>query len=245
MESPSHLSIFETPEALAIGAAERFVSLTKARNTEQLSIALAGGTTPKRVYELLASGQFEDRIDWSRVHLFFGDERCVPPTHSDSNYRMAHDALISKVPIPPRNVHRIKAELPPAQAAEAYEQELKQFFPNVTWPRFDLVFLGMGADGHAASLFPDSEALRENSKWVVATKEPRSGQDRITLTLPVLNNAAGVLFLVTGQNKAQRLREVLRSDQDTKSLPAGLIRPAKGTIEWLVDAAAASLPEQV
>ena len=214
-------------------------------------MALAGGNTPRRVYELLATERFKDRVEWPRVHLFFGDERAVPPDHPDSNYRMAHEALISRVPIPATNVRRITGEGDAEENARSYEAELRAFFAGRPWPRFDLVFLGMGEDGHTASLFPGSEALHENSKWVVATRSEALDQARITLTLPVLNRAAQVVFLVTGKEKAQRLREVLESKPVGSGLgaggsrqallPAEMVQPVDGTLEWLVDRAAASL----
>lgn len=238
MANHPNVSIFDNAEQLAIAAAERFVD--DASRTNHFSVALAGGRTPKRVYELLASDQVKNQIDWLCVHLFFGDERCVPPDHPESNYRMVYEALISRVAIPTENVRRIMGEEDPSKSAEAYEKELRSFFPRLAWPRFDLVFLGMGDDGHTASLFPQSEALEETTRWVVATKSAHSPPDRITLTLPVFNHAAHVVFLVQGKEKAQRLREVLRHAHAPEPLPAQLIKPYDGKLEWLIDSAAAS-----
>lgn len=237
------ISIFETAEQLAVAAAERFLERAAElhRGLAQFSVALAGGNTPRRVYELLGSDRFKNRIEWSRVHLFFGDERCVPPDHPDSNYRMAVESLISHVPIPVTNVHRIIGEGEANENARAYENELREFFAGQSWPRFDLVLLGMGDDGHTASLFPDSQALRETSRWVVPTRNEQVGQDRITLTIPVFNHARHVTFLVAGKKKAQRLKEVLRPEPESKELPVQAIAPIKGTLEWLVDSEAASL----
>lgn len=221
-----------------MAAAERFVK--EASRTNHFSVALAGGRTPKRVYELLAADPFQKQTDWSGVHLFFGDERCVPPNHPDSNYRMVDEALISRVSIPTENVKRIHGEGDPAESAAAYEKSLRDFFPGLAWPRFDLVLLGMGDDGHTASLFPKSESLEETSRWVVATKSAHSPRDRITLTLPVFNHAAHVVFLVQGKEKAQRLAEVLRHAHAPEPLPAELIKPYDGKLEWLIDNAAAS-----
>ena len=240
MERSANISVFKNAEALALAAAERFVEASNQHERGIFSAALAGGTTPRRVYELLADQKFRSQLDWSRVHLFFGDERCVPPDHPDSNYAMVKAALISKVPIPIQNVHRIIGEGDPKHNAEAYENELKKFFPQLEWPRFDLVFLGMGDDGHTASLFPGASALDESTRWVVTTSNER-GQDRITLTLPVFNHARQVMFLVTGKAKAQRLREVLRPEHANELLPAQLIKPVNGRLEWLVDSDAASL----
>jgi len=237
---PANVVVFDIPEEVALVAAQRFVEYAKQAIAEHgvSSVALAGGNTPKRVYELLASDRFKELIDWSKVHLFFGDERSVPPDHPDSNYAMAARALISKIGIPPSNVHRIAGEVNPDDSAASYESELRNFFGEVAAPRFDLVLLGMGDDGHTASLFPNSDSLTETSRWVVAAKAP-SGQDRISLTPGAINNAAHVLFLVTGRGKAQRLAEVL-GDKRGARLPAHLIMPVKGTLQWLVDQAAAS-----
>jgi 6-phosphogluconolactonase len=243
METPANISVFDTPEQLAVAAAERFVEYDYPFHGEldRFSVALAGGTTPKRVYELLATERFKNRVEWSQVHLFFGDERAVPPDHPDSNYGMAHEALISKVPIPANNVHRIIGESNANENARLYENQLKTFFAGVTWPRFNLVFLGMGEDGHTASLFPGGEALNEKSKWVVATRMQRLNQDRITLTLPVFNHAARIIFLVTGEEKAKRLKQVLQPQPGSERVPAQQIQPVEGTLEWLVDRAAASM----
>jgi 6-phosphogluconolactonase len=240
-ETQRGVLLFATPEDVAVAAAEKFVAYGQESISQHgvFSVALAGGNTPRRVYELLASDRFKDLIDWSKVHLFFSDERSVPPNHPDSNYAMAVQALISKIGIPPANVHRIAGEVNPEESAAAYEGELRNFFGGVATTRFDLVLLGMGDDGHTASLFPNSDSLNETSRWVVATKAP-SGQDRISLTLAAIKNGAHVLFLVTGSAKAQRLAEVL-GDRPGTQLPAQLIMPVNGTLEWLVDEAAAAL----
>jgi 6-phosphogluconolactonase len=242
MAIPANVSIFETPEQLAVAAAERFVKVAAKLDgdLDRISVALAGGKTPKRVYELLATETFKNRVRWSQVYLFFGDERAVPPTHPDSNYHMVDEALISNVPIPADNVHRMIGEGDGNANAHDYENHLRSFFPGVPWPRFDLVFLGMGEDGHTASLFPHSDALREQSRWVVATKNEQTGQQRLTLTFPVFNHAAQVMFLVTGKEKAQRLAEALRPPVDSEPLPVQTIKPVDGKLDWLVDVAAAS-----
>ena len=243
MERQSNVFVFETPEQLALAAVERFVVYSNELRdmTESFSVALAGGNTPRQVYELLSTARFKNRVEWPQVHFFFGDERCVPPEHPDSNYAMAYEALISRVPIPAKNVHRMLGEGNANENALAYENELRTFFAGLTWPRFDLVLLGMGEDGHTASLFPDSAALKEMSRWVVATRNEQLGQDRITLTVPVLNHARRIMVLVTGKKKAQRLKEVLRPQPGSEQLPVQAITPIKGMLEWLVDADAASL----
>ncbi|HBB88235.1 MAG TPA: 6-phosphogluconolactonase [Blastocatellia bacterium] len=242
MSSNPNVLIFDTPEQVAQAAAERFVDYASASIHEHRSfaVALAGGSTPRRAYELLGTDEFKSRVDWSLVHLFFGDERMVAPDSPESNYRMVNDAFISRVPLPPHNVHPINGETQPQKSAESYETELKSFFGTTDWPRFDLVLLGMGDDGHTASLFPGSDALKEKAKWVVATTHPQSRQARITLTLPVINHAARVNFLVTGEKKAAPLVRVLHGDAANEELPAGKIRPVNGILEWLVDRSAAS-----
>ena len=242
MSGEPNLKVFDTSAQLAIAAAELFVARASdsERESNRFCVALSGGKTPKQIYELLASDDFRRRVNWGGVHLFFGDERAVPPDHPDSNFKMVDAALISKVAIPLENVHRIKGELEPEAAAEQYEATLRSVFAGQPWPRFDLVFLGLGEDGHTASLFPGSEAMREQVRWVAATRNPETQQERITLTLPVLNHAKHAAFLVVGRNKAQRLRDVL-SDPQSHDLPAQAIRLESGKLEWLVDAAAASL----
>ena len=239
----SKILVFETPEQLAIAAAERFVDSAEEalRESDRFCVALAGGSTPRRVYQLLATEPFNSRLDWSKVHLFFGDERAVPAEHPDSNYAMVYEALISKIAIPAQNVHRIPGEGDVNENARQYENLLRAFFSGQSWPRFDLVLLGMGEDGHTASLFPNSGALNEQSRWVVETRNEQLGQDRITLTVPVFNHARRVMFLVVGGKKAQRLKEVLRPQPALEQLPARAIKAINGTVEWLVDAEAASL----
>jgi 6-phosphogluconolactonase len=241
-ETQRSVLVFDTPEDVALAAAERVGDYANQAIAKHgvFSLALAGGNTPKRVYELLALNPHKNLIEWSNVHLFFGDERCVPPDHPDSNYAMVHRALISKIDIPLSNVHRIIGEVDPQEGATAYESELGNFFGGVAVPRFDLVLLGMGDDGHTASLFPNSASLAEKFRWVVVTKAP-SGQDRISLTLPAINNAEHVMFLVTGSGKAQRLAEVFEDRPITNKLPAQQIMPGKGTLEWLIDREAGSL----
>lgn len=238
MRIPSQVSVFKTPEELALAAAERFVE--HAQNLESgFTVALSGGKTPKRVYELLATEEFRTRVPWDRVFLFFGDERCVPPAHPDSNYAMAYGALISKVEIPATNVFRMRGEGDPNVNAKSYETQLRAFFAPRDWPFFDLAFLGMGADGHTASLFPHSDILEESSRWVRQTKSPQ-GQCRLTLTLGALNHAARAIFLVTGEEKAAALSEILSGQPASPRFPASLVKPVDGTLEWFVDGEAAS-----
>jgi 6-phosphogluconolactonase len=242
MSSEPHVRVFADAAEVARAAAQRFAELAAASVAERgaFSVALAGGNTPRSVYELLAGGEFSEKIDWPSVHVFFGDERAVPPDHPDSNYRMANEALLSRVPVPAPNVHRMKGEGDAAANARQYEDELRGFFGDAAWPRFDLVMLGMGDDGHTASLFPDTAALEEQRAWAAADWVEKLGAWRLTLTAPAVNAARNVLFLVTGAAKAARLREVLRGERDPARLPSQLIAPADGSLEWFIDRAAAA-----
>jgi 6-phosphogluconolactonase len=205
-------------------------------------VALSGGSTPKGMHAVLSGDRYRAKIPWTCVHLFWGDERCVPPTHSESNYRMAEQTLLAQIAIPARNVHRIPAELPPAEAATAYEQVLREVFAlsGEALPRFDLIFLGLGVDGHTASLFPGTPGVREDRRLVIAQYVEKLQAWRITLTPPVLNNAAQIIFLVSGADKAATLHDVLYGPFDPERLPAQLVRPTQGAVLWLVDQAAAS-----
>lgn len=197
--------------------------------------ALSGGSTPRELYTLLATERFATSIDWRRVHFFWGDERCVPPDHPDSNYHMAHRALLHALPIAPPQVHRMPGEMAPEQAATNYERELREFFQTDD-PRFDLVLLGMGADGHTASLFPHSGALGEATRWVVATRAP-AGADRISLTIKAINAAAHVMIVVAGLDKSERVRQALT--ETTHALPVQRVLPQRGELSWMLDAQAA------
>lgn len=235
-------------EALGVEAARRYTDLahTAVAARGLYTVALSGGSTPRAIYELLASHAWRERTPWRATHLFWGDERHVPPDDKESNYRMADEAMIAHVPIPPGNVHRIKAELPDAnEAADEYEKELRRGFrlnDMSARPRFDLIFLGIGDDGHTASLFPDTAALNEKTRLVVANRVEKLSTERITLTFPVLDAAANVIFLVSGEEKAKTLRAILTGDD--AHLPAQNVRPTNGKLLWLVDRAAASLLPQ-
>ncbi|HEY0173935.1 MAG TPA: 6-phosphogluconolactonase [Pyrinomonadaceae bacterium] len=245
MDEPTHepeVKVFDDPERVARAAAARFAELARVAASERgiFTAALAGGSTPRRVYELLAGEEFRERIDWGSVHLFFGDERAVPFDHAESNYRMAFESLLSRVPVPERNIHRIEGLGDAAANASEYESELRGLFGGAEWPRLDLVMLGMGDDGHTASLFPNTSALDESRAWVAANWVEKLGAWRVTLTAPAINAARHVLFLVGGAGKAERLREVLRGERDPARLPSQLIRPQDGALEWFVDRAAAA-----
>ena len=207
------------------------------------SMVLSGGSTPKLLYSLLATDPvFKEQIPWEKVHFFWGDERHVPPDHPESNYRMADECMFARLPVPPENIHRIKSEIPDAsRAAELYQQELSSFFKLKAgqWPRFDCVLLGMGPDGHTASLFPQTVALDEQERMVVADWVEKIQTQRITMTLPVLNNAESVVFLVSGENKAETLKMVLEGEKMPKRFPAQMIDPVHGKLLWFIDRAAA------
>jgi len=227
----------ETPEGLAEAAARAFVEGAAEAIAERgrFAVALAGGSTPKATYEVLARDHSED-VDWPNVHAFFGDERTVPPDHEDSNYRMAREALLDHVPV--GSVHRVRGELPPDEAAASYERDLGQFFGG-EFPVLDLVMLGIGEDGHTASLFPETAALEVTDRLAAANPVPKLDTTRLTLTVPVLNAAREVCFLVSGAGKAGSLAEILEGDAAPRQYPAKLVRPPGGPT-WMVDRAAAS-----
>ena len=239
------VTVVDSPEGVARAAAERFVALAREAVAARgrFSVALSGGSTPRALFRILAGEPFRSQVPWDRIDVFWGDERCVPPTHTDSNYRMAKATLLDAVPIPTARVHRIEAERDdhPAAAAD-YEAELARALggtPGDTPPALDLVLLGMGPDGHTASLFPGTTALGEQRRWVVSNWVAKFKTDRITLTYPILNRAAHVLFLVSGADKADVLREVLEGPAELERLPSQGIRPPAGAA-WLVDRAAAA-----
>ncbi len=242
---PPEIRIVADADALARASAEEFRqavdSAVGARG--QAAVALSGGSTPRLLYRLLAGDADRDRIPWARVHFFFGDERHVPPEDPESNYRMAFEAMLQRAPVPQGNIHRIRGEAPEAKAAASdYERDLTRHFRLRAgeFPRFDLALLGLGADGHTASLFPGTRALREERRLAVANWVGKLDTTRITLTAPVFNHAACVLFLVSGQDKAIPLKSVLQGAHEPEQLPAQLIHPDRGRLLWLADRAAAS-----
>ncbi|HYW05692.1 MAG TPA: 6-phosphogluconolactonase [Longimicrobium sp.] len=242
MNTRSPVRVVPTAADAARASAERFVEVAReaVEARGRCSVALAGGSTPRAAYSLLAEEPFRSRIPWEGVHLFWGDERCVAPGHPRSNFGMANAAFLSRVPIPAANVHRMRGELPPARGAEEYAAELAEFFgPGI--PRFDLVHLGVGPDGHTCSLFPFDESLRVRDRAVIPALLRSLGEPRITLTVPVLEAAARVEMLAPGADKARIVRKVLVGPLDPFRLPAQLARPTDGAIEWLLDRAAASL----
>lgn len=247
MESMSDVRVLDNLQQVAEAAAEKFISHAT-RAIEQhgrFTVALSGGSTPKALHAKLVERTAKNAklLDWSRVDFFFGDERHVPPDHPDSNFRMANETLLSKVPIPPAHVHRMHCENPDAaQAAVEYDQELAKSFHLKTedqLPRFDLILLGMGPDGHTASLFPGTPAVQELKKRVVANWVPKLNTWRVTFTRPVINHAECVLLMVCGQDKAAALREVMGAGSPDQ-YPVKYVHPTHGQLIWMVDKAAAS-----
>jgi 6-phosphogluconolactonase len=233
-----NLRIYENVRELSEAAARVFVEKARRSIDEsgRFAVALAGGTTPKATYEILVREYGGPKgLDWSKVHVFFGDERTVPPDHEDSNYRMAQEALLSRVPV--GSVHRMRGELDPREAATLYEKDLEEFFGGP--PVLDLVLLGMGEDGHTASLFPRTPALDVCDRWVVENPVEKLDTTRLTLTVPSVNAASAVNFLVSGEGKADALKKILEEVAEPQEYPANLIQPA-GELVWMVDAAAAS-----
>lgn len=286
------IQTYPDAEAVSVAAAELFAE--KARQATEargrFSVSLSGGSTPKRVYELLAQPPLRDQVPWEKVHIFWGDERCVPADDARSNAHMTRAALLDHVPVPPAQIHAIDGTVPARDAANCYEELLRQFFAGQP-PRFDLVLLGLGENGHTASLFPHTPVLREQERWVspinildigqltgtatldkllpelqrafeivVPTDDlqtmPKSAEvlaaverellkkeqvlERVTMTAPLLNQAALVAFLVTGRAKSKVLREVIENPVDCDRLPAQLVRPEQGELRWLVDKGAAA-----
>lgn len=238
------LRIFDDAHELAAEAADLFLWLGQQALAADgaLFVALSGGSTPRALYDALAKPAQAKQLDWAKVRFFFGDERCVPPDHGESNFRLARDHLFAPLKIPPQHVHRMKGELAPETAASRYEAALRDRFDagSPTIPRFHLVLLGLGDDGHTASLFPGTPALQESQRLVTLGQAPTGVRDRITFTLPLINEAAAVLFLVAGSGKAPAVQAVLEpAGEAPVSLPASLVRPRQGRLLWFLDAAAA------
>ena len=241
---PSHLVISENLASVARDGAELFVRLARAAEPSgRFSVALSGGNTPREMHALLTHPPYVGQVNWAIVQFYWGDDRCVNPDDPQSNYHMARETLLDALPISPSQVHRIQTELSdPAAAAALYAEELRRDFSLAPGqlPRFDLVYLGMGDDGHTLSLFPHTSALGEDDRLVVANYVPKLGVNRITLTAPVVNNAANAAFLIAGPDKAAALAAVLEGPRDPDEYPSQLIHPFHGELYWFVDRAAAS-----
>jgi 6-phosphogluconolactonase len=235
------------PAALACRAAQYIVEMAgeSVAAKGRARIAISGGSTPKAAFELLANPDqpWRNRMPWDNIDLYWVDERAVPPDDADSNYRMTREALLDRVPLRPEQIHRMEGELEPEVAAARYESELRNSFrlEGAEIPSFDLVALGIGPDGHTASLFPHTEALHEMSRLVTANHVPQKDTWRITLTWPVINHASSVFFLISGADKAEILKEVLTGPRDPDRLPSQLIWPSSGILTLILDKAAAAL----
>ncbi len=225
------------PEELSRRAAEEFVRRARGR---RFCVALAGGSTPRRLYQLLAGAPYRAQVDWTQVEFFFGDERAVPPDHADSNFHMANETLLAQLDLRDPQIHRMRGERDDLDAAAVeYANEIGKVLGG-TPPAFDLVLLGLGRDGHTASLFPGTAALSEGRRWVVPNLVPQLDTRRLTLTAPILNHASYLLFLVAGAEKREALAAVLEGPRDPLRFPSQLVRPERGELLWVVDRAAAA-----
>ncbi|MDZ4763623.1 MAG: 6-phosphogluconolactonase [Chloroflexota bacterium] len=240
------LRVYFNGSALAAAAAERIADIAERAfsQTGRFILGLSGGSTPRLTYEMLTDRRYKKIIDWASVQVFWSDERCVPPGHRDSNYRMARQALLDQVDIPAPHIHRIHGELPAQEAAARYERELREYFEGRTGAKaqFDLLLLGMGADAHTASLFPGTAAIREQKRWAVA--QDIAGQEhaqRVTLTPLAINSAKMIMFLVSGADKAEALKHVFDDPYQPDRLPAQIVNPTAGNVVWMVDEPAASI----
>ena len=234
-----HVNVKSNYEELCRAVTEQILKFVQSFSEQKrISFVLSGGSTPKGVYRLMASSEFRDQFPWEKIHLFWGDERWVPAHHPKSNYAMAAEALISHIDIPYENIHPIKTEEHDVKtAAERYEAHLKEYFSEsgLQKPEFDLMLLGLGQDGHTASLFPETKALKEKKHWVMPVEENSTEEKRITLTLPVINQSKALILLVSGREKADVVAQALNSDLKTDALPVNGIRPGKGKIYWFID----------
>src|SRR5574337_1721503 len=237
---------FPDPDSLSREAADFMLACSRRvlASRERFTVALSGGATPKKLYSLLAAPPWRDAFPWPGTHIFWSDGRCVPPGNPESNYKLAFDGFLSRLPLPAQNIHRIRGEAGPDEAARGYEKELWSFFGEDTLPRFDLVLLGVGEDGHTASLFPGAGALQEQNRLALPVRVDPPGLNRVTLSLRVLNNAARVLFLAAGGSKAKVVREIA-AEGNRRGYPAGLVRPAHGTLVWMIDQEAGSQLREV
>ncbi len=238
--NPGAVRIFGSPEEYGRAVVQEIIGTVNGAIAQRGSclVALSGGETPRLIYSRLATHPDRERIDWNRVHLIFGDERMVPPDNSQSNFGMVERELLAQIPIPAGNVHRIRGERPPSVAAREYGEELKQLFAS-TNPCLDLVLLGVGEDGHTASLFPGTDVLDVIDEPVKDVFVSQFRAWRVTITLPVINNARQVIVLCTGRRKASIAGQILNAPEPTRDLPATLVRPVHGELLWMLDAEAA------
>jgi 6-phosphogluconolactonase len=239
------IQIYRDYETLSLAAANLFLEKAR-RNVDQFgrfSVVLSGGSTPKRMFEILAQPSYIENLPWRDTHVFWGDERCVPNDDPRSNVLMARQRLLDHVPVPEENVHPLRCEKDPVGAASRYEAILKEFFMDRP-PSFDLVWLGLGTNGHTASLFPNTPVLEEHTRWAAEVFIEDQEMWRVTLTLPVLNQAETVVFLVSGNEKGHILHQVLDDSPTPPHFPAQLVQPRSGNLLWMVDRAAAAELEQ-
>ena len=238
------IRIVEHDEKLASEVADLFIASAEEAKDGPFRVALSGGSTPRKLYLRLVSAECANRVAWPRVQFYFSDERCVPPDHAESNFKLANDTLFQPLGIKATQVFRIEGEADqPDLAARRYEATIRQQFaiPSSAWPRFDLILLGLGDDGHTASLFPGSPALNEKIRAVVPSESPRGVTHRITFAAPLINHARRIVFMVTGLQKAPAIRAILKDDAvDAHQYPAKLIRPSEGRLMWYLDRGAAS-----
>lgn len=243
------LQVFQDLESLSKGAAKIFTEAANdaIQNRDRFLVALSGGQTPFGLYSLLAQRNYQEKLEWQKSFVFWGDERCVPPEDMESNYRQAEETLLRHLSIQDDHILRIEGERGSIEAAKSYTQILQDFAsPPLRWPRFDLVLLGMGEDGHTASLFPNSEVEEAKPVLPITAKYKMRPAERVTLTEPVFNSARHVLFLVTGIRKAKTLSQVFSGKDQPNELPAQRIQPTEGNVTWLVDKMAASeLPDRL
>jgi len=233
-----HIHIAATPSQLAQDFAHYFTDWVA--DKDRVNIALSGGSTPGRLFRLWGE-TFGAEVDWEKVHFFWGDERCVPPDDPESNYKMAYDLFLEPLGVPSCNVHRIKGEMPAEAEAGRYAEELEEELPTANgYPVFDMIMLGLGSDGHTASIFPDQIQLLDVEEYCAVATHPMSGQERITLTGRVLNNAKEVVFLATGKGKQDRIREIFNKEDVAGQYPASHIHPEGGKLLWYLDEAAAA-----
>lgn len=240
MITNTEVKIFAAPKKVYKAIAKEILKLTQNSSQPRFDIALSGGNSPKGLFKKI-SNKYSDTIPWSRIHFWWGDERCVPPTDNESNYKMANDYLLLNISIPEENIHRIRGEENPNNEAERYTTEIKENLNSRgEIPVFDLIILGLGGDGHTASIFPHQLELLEDEKICTVTEHPITAQKRITLTGSVINNANRIFFLVIGENKARRISEIMNDNKAAKLLPAYYISPKNGDLIWFLDEPAAS-----
>jgi len=239
MTTSTEVKIYKNPRKVSKAIAREIRNLTREPADKIFNIALSGGKTPELLFSVIVE-KYKDSIPWGRIHLWWVDERCVPPKHQDSNFKMADELLISQIDIPEKNIHRIKGEHDPDEEAIRYAKEIKDFIKcRQEIPVFDIIILGMGDDGHTASIFPGQLELISETKICAVSKHPFSGMQRITLTGTVIKNAKWIFFMITGEGKAKRISEIMNNEEEAKLLPAYYIEPDKGYLIWFIDEAAA------